>query len=475
MVQEKLIRKVKQTIKKYDMIRPHEKIVVAVSGGPDSICLLDMLHGLAEPLQAQLVVAHFDHGLRPGEDQEETRFVERIAQGYGLPIHTGKAEPMPSKGSVEEHARKQRYRFLEEVRRQHQAHKIAMGHQLNDQAETVLMRLLRGSGLSGLGGIPPKRDHIIIRPLIETTREEIMAYLWAKGLTWVQDSSNLSTTYLRNKIRLELIPLLKTYQPNIIETLGRNAEIYRQEDAWFQAEARDWLMEHARFGPNGQITTSIFHLSTLPAPFQRRVLREMIRTAAGGLRRVSLDHIRLASELAKSPSAQAEIMLPRGLVIKKRYDHLIVEPRRILLGDYAYTLEGPGSHFLGAINSTISVQEGSRGQDLELGRSCWEAYLDADKITYPLMVRNFRPGDRLIPLGMRGHKKVHDLFVDLKIPLEIRAVLPILVSDNRLVWVAGLRLDDRFKITGQTKRVLCVKLQGEIVRSFNPEGQERSD
>ncbi|MBN2418608.1 MAG: tRNA lysidine(34) synthetase TilS, partial [Deltaproteobacteria bacterium] len=187
----KIFETVKNTILKYNMIRPGDRIIAAVSGGPDSICLVDLLAGLSKTMDITLVAAHYEHGLRPEEDTFETDLVKETASSLNIPFETEKASGLtPLSSSLEEKARELRYDFLERTRIKYNAHKIAMGHNLNDQAETVLMRLLRGSGMTGLSGIPPVRDNKIIRPLIETGREDIIDYLEARGLEYATDSSN---------------------------------------------------------------------------------------------------------------------------------------------------------------------------------------------------------------------------------------------------------------------------------------------
>ncbi len=219
---KKIVKKVENTITGYRMLERGDRVIVAVSGGADSVCLLDILFTLKEILGIELVVAHFDHGLRPDEDEYETDFVKSLAESFDCNFTTKKTARSltPGSASLEEKARDIRYRFLNEVKAQFSAQKIATGHNLNDQAETVLMRLLRGSGSSGLSGIPPVRDTHIIRPLIEVTRNEIESYLSSKGLRHITDSSNFETKHLRNEIRLNLLPQLEKYQPKIVEILA---------------------------------------------------------------------------------------------------------------------------------------------------------------------------------------------------------------------------------------------------------------
>ena len=261
------------------MTRPGHRIIVAVSGGPDSVCLLDVLQKLHDEMGLQLVVAHFNHGLRPEADDDETRFVESVAESYGLPFFVKRADISlrAHHGSLEEAARTARYRFLEEVRERSSAQEVAVGHNLDDQAETVIMRLLRGSGPSGLGGIPPTRDGRIIRPLIEVTRKEIEAYLDCRALKYTVDSSNLDTRFLRNKIRLELMPALQSYQPNIRKILGQTAEILRQDEEWLNEEARKWVDTTGLDKGSGDYRVPIEAFNALPPPLKNRVTRCLLK------------------------------------------------------------------------------------------------------------------------------------------------------------------------------------------------------
>ena len=251
---QKILKKVKATISRYEMFQPGDLVVVAVSGGPDSVCLLHILHTLRKELGINLLVAHYDHGLRPGEDASETRFVTSLAESMAVPFETERAKSLLHRRtpSLEEAARNARYRFLEKVRREHDAQKIALAHQLNDQAETVLMRMLRGSGPSGLGGIPPCRDQVIVRPLIEVSRKEVEAYIKARKVSYVVDSSNLQASFLRNRIRLELVPLLEQYQPRLAERLAETAEILRMEDEYLEQIVTAWVDGESDTSPDGR-------------------------------------------------------------------------------------------------------------------------------------------------------------------------------------------------------------------------------
>ena len=457
------VRKVRCCISRYEMISPGDLVVVAVSGGPDSVCLLDLLNTYRCDLDIELVAAHFDHRLRPGEDEAETRFVEDLASSMGLSFEAGRADPGMDRqnGSLEENARDARYRFLEQVRQMYGAHKIAVGHNLNDQAETVLMRLLRGSGPSGLAGIPPVREGCIIRPLIEVRRDEIESYLELRGLGYMTDSSNLERGYLRNRLRLDLLPRLKEYQPRIVERLGRTAEIMRMDEEWLDAKAGDWLGREADSGPQGDVRVPLPLFLGLDEAIRSRVVRRALRMAGGGLRRIGLRHWESINGIAAGERPQARVDLPNGLHVIKEYDTLIfTAEKQGGVEDFCYLLKGPGRSYLEALGCFITLEETTKEALPEGNDSPETAFLDAERLAYPLMVRNFRPGDRFIPLGMTGHKKIKDFFIDLKIPSGARARIPILTWGNDIVWVCGLRTDNRYRVNPGTRKVLKVALSG---------------
>jgi tRNA(Ile)-lysidine synthase len=408
-------------------------------------------------LHIRLVVAHFNHGLRPAEDDSETDFVRNLAESLKLPFETGKGR-LPVKntgGSREEAARNARYAFLGKVRKKHKAQKIALGHNLNDQAETVLMRLLRGSGPSGLTGIRPYRDGSIIRPLIEIPRSEIENYLKAKKLSSVTDSSNLKTDYLRNRIRLELMPLLERHQPQLANLLSQTAEILRAEDDYLTQIAEGWLNENMEMSPRHSFEIPISAFLALPVALRRRVIRNAIGMVKKDLRRITWNHVEAIQRLAQAEKPQAALNLPGKLTVKRTYAHLIFSasaPRKPK--SFIYTLDRLGAYDLEEIGRRLSIEEVRNRKGLSFRGSEWTVFLDFEKLRFPLILRPFKPGDRFVPYGMKGHKKIKDFFVDLKVPLEERYSTPILCCDDTLAWVCGFRIDDRFKVTLETKKVM---------------------
>jgi len=458
------LTKVKHTISRHRMISEGDCVIVAVSGGPDSVCLLHVLNELKDELLIHLAVAHFDHGLRPAEDDAETAFVRGLAASLNLPFETAKGRLLSkrTRGSREEVARNARYAFLERVRKKHDAQKIALGHNLNDQAETILMRLLRGSGPSGLTGMPPCRDGSIIRPLIEIERQEIENYLKAKKLVSVTDSSNLKADYLRNKIRLEIMPLLEEQQPQLARLLSRTAEILRDEDEYLEQISKGWLTGNMEMSPQPVFKVPLAPFLGLPVALRRRVLRGAIETVKKDLRRIAWEHIEAIQRLAQAEKMKAALDLPGRLTVKRSYDRLVFSSSsRKSPRPFHYTLDGPGKYDLKDIGRHLSVEEIRNRKGLRLRGSRWTAFLDAAKLGFPLTLRTFKAGDRFIPFGMKGHKKLKDFFVDLKVPLEQRYSTPILCCDDKPVWVCGFRIDDRFKVTSETKRILKVSVHGQ--------------
>ena len=460
---KKIIKKVRNTISRYKMIRHGDRVIVAVSGGPDSVCLIKILHEIKDDLEIELLLAHFDHGLRPDRDEDETMFVMSLARSLSLPFETKKAYKTIGigKGSLEEKARQARYRFLKEIKEVYSAQKIAVGHNLNDQAETVLMRLLRGSGASGLTGIPPCRDGDIIRPLIQVTRTEIESYLELTGLTYVTDYSNFEARYLRNRIRLELLPQLRKYQPQIVKILAQTADILRRDDECLEAEAEKWIEGAIKTSKNGEIHIPLPSFIKLPVGLEGRVIRHALKmTGSSNLRRISLRHVEDIRRMAMGKKPQAQVNLPNNLHAKRVYDKLVFSMGKDMGSKgFSYLLEGPGTFYLEALGSRVCLEEMKRGDLTEMDSSPRIVFLDAEHIDYPLEIRNFKPGDRFVPLGMIGHRKLKDFFIDLKVPSGTRRQIPILICRNKPVWICGLRIDDRFKVTPDTKKVLKVTLK----------------
>jgi tRNA(Ile)-lysidine synthase len=448
------------------MIKGGERIIAAVSGGADSVCLLEMLSQLRNHLDISIVVAHLDHGFRPKEDTKETEFVTALAKTLGLPLAYEKAHRITNEkgGSLEEKAREMRYRFFEKVLTENHAQKVALGHNLNDQAETVLMHFLRGAGLKGLSGIPPTRDDCFIRPLIEITRDEIHAYLKQKNQSFMLDSSNFEKQYLRNKIRLELIPLLSKYQPRLIEHLGELTHRCREENQFMVEEARKRLHHLILNSSDSSIELSVAGLKNLTTPLQYRVIRLAIERIKGNLRRIGSGHVKAIMDLVHSSKPQSKINLPQNIGAKRTYEKLTISSEAENGPvSYQHYVKNPGTLTIPEINQTLSCEVLESTDALPPRASAHEALFDLSKVSWPLTVRNLKAGDRIMPLGLNGLKKVKDIFIDNKIPSEERKRIPLLCNGDDILWVCGIRTDERYKVKEETKQILRCKVEKCVI------------
>jgi tRNA(Ile)-lysidine synthase len=457
-----LIAKVTKAIKDHDMLSPGDRVVVAVSGGPDSVCLLSVLRELAPELGLSLHVAHLDHRFRGKQSADEALFVTELAKKLGLPA-TVDAIDVPAycrdRGlSAPAGARDVRYAFLSRVAREVHASRIATGHTASDQAETFLLRLLRGAGLSGLSSIPPVRE-TIIRPLIAVTREEVEEYLRRSDISSVTDPSNAKPVYARNRVRLELLPALKRFNPRIVETLSSETALLREED-----DALDALIAPiaakilAHDGPTVRMDRNGL-LSQLPA-VRRRILRRVFRSLAGGDAALTLAQTDDALRFLEHAASGRAMELPAGFELERSYDSFVVTTRRIRK-DISIPLNLPGTTEVATFGLVVEtvLREASSTGAVE-GNYLWQAEFDYAKIVPPLILRNRRDGDRFRPAGMDGRtKKLQDYFVDEKIPVGSRDSTLLLCSGGDIAWVVGMRTDERFLLRPGTERVLEVNLK----------------
>ena len=458
-----LKKKVLDTIQKHNMILPGDKIIIGVSGGPDSTALLYLLHDLHEELSCTLHIAHLDHALRGEESKADAEYVLEHARKFKIPITLEAInirKMITSKESLESCARRIRYEFYERVLVSVKGDKIAQGHTRDDQAETVLMRLLRGSGSQGLGGIPPVRDKYI-RPLIEISRQEVETYLEKLKITPRIDASNLSTEYERNKIRLELIPFLeKDYRQNIKQILQQTGEILRTEDEFLTKIAEDAMNRFADFLDNHTIQIHIPDFAKLHLALQRRALRLALEKLAGNLMGFDYNHITELLSLALYQSTGKMISLPKGIIAEKIYDNLILKCRQEkILGSIHYPVKLFGETFISELSMSIKITETEKiHSNYIYTEDKFQTSFDYDKIQGGLYIRNKRLGDKFQPLGMTGTKKLQDFFVDEKIPKSLRDKIPILTDEDKILWIVGYRMDDRAKITEETKKQISIKV-----------------
>ncbi len=447
-----MLRTVRDTIRKYSMVKQGQRVLAGVSGGPDSMAMLHALYSLRCELGIELAVAHLNHNLRGHESRRDMEFVRAKAAQYGLEFfgrRLGKGTLRRTRsGGPQAAARQKRLSFLHETARKFGAARIALGHTMDDQAETMLMRFMKGSGLAGLSGIWPLRG-LHMKPLIHVSRAEVMRFIEEEGIDFVVDSSNLKDDYLRNRIRHHLLPYLQeNYNPSIIESLARTAESLRHDNDYIEAIAGHLgvLVKKTR--------TKIVLDAARLRDLHQALLTRVFLGAAGTLGQrasISSAHIEAFTSLVKGKRPNTEVTLPRGIHAWREYGRVVISTRPPAgTGPFEVELMVPGKTVIkgvGGISVTLL--------DAPPGRfSPSSAYFDAATVPEPLVARSFRPGDRIRPLGMVGTKKIKEIFIDERVPFQKRGTTPIVAAGGEVLWVAGLRQSRAYSLTEKTGRVL---------------------
>jgi tRNA(Ile)-lysidine synthase len=419
---------------RYNMFAPHDRVGVAVSGGADSVCLLHILREL--PYQLELHVLHVNHMLRGPESEEDARFVAELAAGLGLPFHLEAARPIAT-GTLEEQARRQRLAFFRAMRAAHGLSKIATGHTQSDQAETVLFRLLRGTGSTGLRGVRPNTREGVVRPLLAISREEAQAYLMEKGIPWQTDRTNRETRFTRNRLRLNLIPQLAAeYNPKIGKVLAQTAEVSHEEEAFWQEylgplESRLWQRQ------GEAIVLDCREFSGLHPAVQRRLMRNTIARVKATGAQVDFVHVEAAIALALGKRS-SKLQIP-GLDLVRSFDWLrfarqgVADPRHeIHPVNPPCELILPDGHMLKV--SLVPCAGGQSGyNDGQAGTKKW-VLLDWEKIGGPAWLRFWQPGDQYCPRGCTESKKLKEMFQIARIPLWERRHWPMIESSQGILW-----------------------------------------
>ncbi|MBT3923868.1 MAG: tRNA lysidine(34) synthetase TilS [Nitrospina sp.] len=467
-----LIEKISTSIQK--LVVPGDRVLVAVSGGVDSLALLYLLEQFSKAMGYELFVAHLNHLARGEESDEDAMFVEKVAKELSLPVFVDRidigAEKPHLKTSFQESARILRYQFLEKTLKSISGDKIAVGHTADDQIETVLMNLLRGTGLKGLSGMPEKRGQVI-RPLLGCRRNELELVLKSQNLSYRMDSSNNENKYLRNKIRHDLIPFLSTFNHDLSRSLLSLAEIVRDEDEWISGETREIFAQLVRTSnEERKLSIKISDFQKQHRAIKRRLVREILYQLRGSLREVTALHVQQVLDLFARARVGSLLKLPGNVrvfcdygtinffldddsgenrVCTSKWDQKLV---RLKVPGVTSLSEGGVKFHTGILEPPVAFPEFT---DEKM------AYLDFEKTGDFIQARFFQPGDHFIPLGMRGNKKLKSYFSDQKIPRAKRSYIPILTNgEDDIIWVYGERISDRFRITKNTKKVLFIEGKG---------------
>lgn len=436
-------RKWSREMRRGELLRPGERVGVAVSGGPDSILLLEFMKQYARAGGLTLAVVHFNHQLRGAESDADERFVRERARELGLEFLRAEAdareEARTRRRNLEATARELRYRFFFSLIHRGRLDKVATAHNANDQAETVLLRLLRGTGARGLGGIYPALEGAIVRPFLNLTREEIEREITGRKLQFRVDSTNLDTRYQRNKIRRELLPWLeREFNPAVVSLLKDLSVRAREDEQELERLAHERALPW-RVREGGEEKIPVRALTGFAPAIQRRVLRQMVLAARGHLRGLSHRHIEAVRQFALESQSGRNLLLPGQLAVRREFDWLLVGLQSAPPGKsgFQYAVKIPGEVRVPELATVFRfkiIEAGDRGKTYNERRM---AGLDPRRLRGQLMLRNWQPGDRFSPLGSRKPRKLKELLGQRKIPLRERRHWPVLECRKEIVWVRG--------------------------------------
>ena len=437
------------------MLHGGETLLIAVSGGADSVALLDVLQELGRTLHLVLACAHVHHGLRP-EAAADADFVRQLCERVAVPFHLERVSVRrePPWEGLEAEARRARYAALEARARALGAHRIATGHTADDQAETVLMRLLQGAGPRGLAGIAAVRG-VFIRPLLETRRSEIVAHLTSRGLPWVEDETNRDPRMLRNRIRHDVLPFLaRASGASVTESLCRSAALCRALVAGLDRQARSELGRLATSGPSG-IVFSTEALLALPEDLAAAVL--VLAAADLGETRPRRAAVERAVRRVLRPSAPRRAVRLGRLSVERSGPWLRVGPAR-LSALVTRHLSVPGSMELAEVGLRLDARCLERRPDYDLPRDARRAAFDADRLPATLVVRSRRSGDRFVPFGSSEERRLKSFLIDAHVPRWERPRIPLLEADGDIIWLGGVRRGHAAPVSPETMRILEVTL-----------------
>ena len=485
-----LLQKVERAIRRGELLAPGMRVAVACSGGADSVALVHLLGELKEALGLRLLVVHLNHQLRGAEADGDEAFVRQLAERLELEFLVGRedvaARARQRKLNLEEAGREARQEFFARLVRNGRADVVAVAHTMDDQAETVLARILRGAGTKGLAGIYPVVEPVpgaatgrLVRPLLGVRRAELRAYLEERRQGWREDASNRDRSRLRNRIRLELLPqLVHVGGPAAVEHLARLARHAREEESFWAAyveerfralarvEADECVLPVAGLLVSGPEVERLGRRAAREAQraVARRLLRRAVRAVRGDLRRITQSHVESALRLAEEGRSGQRVELP-GVVVARQFDQLVFRPaervraERKTPANYRVQVAGPGCVQLPggrALRFEIaSVERLERGYNKE------RSVADAGRARFPLVVRNWQPGDSYQPLGTPRRKKVKTLFQEQRIPVEERAGTPVVLCDGEIVWVPRWGVAAAFGLSRESRRALVIEERGE--------------
>lgn len=463
-------KKIFNFIKENNLILQNETPLVAVSGGIDSMVLLNVLINLKDNLEINTpIAAHLNHLLRNEESDRDENFVKEMCKSLKIKfvsqkIHIREIAEV-EKNSIQQTARKYRLMFLEEAAKELKCDKILTGHNRNDLSETTLMWICRGTGMKGAAGILPQRG-TYIRPLLCVSRKEILNYASEKGILNIEDSSNEKLDYIRNRFRNEIIPSIeKDCYPNVSENIARFAELIKEDLIYIEKKSKR-MFDTLCNNENNQITIDINKLLSSPKAISSRIIRYMIKEASGTLTNISQKNIEDILEIAKESTFTGEkkqITLSHNIEVIKTYSKLIVRKYKkvdIKKTEGEFLLKYPGTTIIKELGFKVDIEilPGKILTKTYKLNDSYIAFINLDKINFPLKIRLPKKGDKFSPLGTLGTKKISDFFIDNKINIDERWNIPLLTDEKNIIWVIGHRISELYRISVQSDNVLMIKV-----------------
>lgn len=461
-----MIYKVKSFIKENNLIEDNDKILVALSGGPDSVCLLHILHSLKDELNLTIGAAHVNHMLRD-EALSDELYVEQLCEELSIPCYVAKIDinDISKKLNIshEMAGRDERYKFFESISNQYGYNKIAIAHNANDQAETVIMRMMRGTGLEGLGGIRAKRGEKIIRPILAISREEIESYCDEKELKPRIDKTNLENIYSRNKVRLDILPYMKeNFNEDIIETLNRMASILQKDDEYINKQCDKAFKEYCRLETKGLLINK--KLFNLDQAIVTRVIKKSLIDYSGKHINFEMKHIYDVIYLSKK-GTNKKIDLPNDILAENTYGDIFLKSKNnlnideendLINNEIFIPIEKLSNNTLEFMDYTVKIELIDKKNNIEFSNNDLIKYFDYDNIIEGIIIRTRKDGDKIRPLGMNGNKKLKDIFINNKVPREERDKIPVTCFDNNIAWIVGHKVSEDYKVNKKTKRIIKI-------------------
>jgi len=441
------------------LFRRRERILLAVSGGVDSIVLLDLFLRVQQEWNLMIAIAHINHGLRGRKSDEEEAYVRNQARSNRLPFYSCKTDVLSyaksQHQSLEEAGRDIRFGFFSSLINRLQYTRLALGHQANDQAETILMNLARGSGLRGIGGIRPRREEVI-HPLLFASREDIESYARERKLDYVTDASNDDRRFLRNRVRLDIVETLKAaIGPHVVSSICRSGDAAREADAYFRTVSEEVRDEITIKKSGHQIVLDLYKFLSYLKAVQKAILINIIEEMADCQGCIRSSEIIRILQLAERGKSGARVDLRNGVKVFKSRSSLAFIRKKVRIPEIIF----PVGSSVRITNDVLLISEliQKKGKRIVFNDDPAVEYFDYDMLSYPLSLRSVRPGDWFIPLGMKRKKKLHDFFIDEGFPIYQRSMIPLLISGTNIVWIVGYRMDNRYKVGENTKRILKIE------------------